>query len=164
MSYLHGITKRIKLIFSRLKLFTISDLFKVANLWRKKGVPVGSNTCIYRDVKISGEGSESISIGSNCVLTGRILIGHDASTNKHLGIRYGEPSPMLPIVIEDGCFIGYRAIVLVGVNIGAGSIVGAGSVVTSDIPPNCVVAGNPARVICLVQELVQKRRDQFNIT
>jgi acetyltransferase-like isoleucine patch superfamily enzyme len=164
MTYLQGLINRIKQISFRLRLLATSDPFKVANLWRKKGVPVGSNTCIYRDVKISGEGSERISIGNNCVLTGCILIGHDASTNKNLGITYGEPSPMLPIVIEDGCFIGYGAIVLMGVTIGAGSIVGAGSVVTSDVPPNCVVAGNPAKAICSVEELVEKRRNQFRIT
>ncbi len=45
------------------------------------------------------------------------------------------------------CFIGARSIILPGVRIGDGCIVGAGSVVTKDIPPGCVVAGNPARII-----------------
>jgi acetyltransferase-like isoleucine patch superfamily enzyme len=49
--------------------------------------------------------------------------------------------------IGDRCFIGARSIVMPGVRIGDQSIVGAGSVVTKDVPPNCIVAGNPARVI-----------------
>jgi acetyltransferase-like isoleucine patch superfamily enzyme len=50
-------------------------------------------------------------------------------------------------VIRDGCDIGIGAIILPGVEIGEGSIVGAGSVVTKDIGPFSVVAGNPARVL-----------------
>lgn len=50
-------------------------------------------------------------------------------------------------VIEKHCFIGGRAIVLPGVRIGEGSIVAAGSVVTKDVPPHSIVAGNPAKII-----------------
>lgn len=64
----------------------------------------------------------------------------------------------MPVVIEDDCFIGHGAIILMGVTVGRGSIVGAGSVVTSDVPPGSVVAGNPARVIHSVDVLLQKRR------
>jgi maltose O-acetyltransferase len=52
-----------------------------------------------------------------------------------------------PINIEDDVWIGARAIVLKGVTIGKGSIIGAGSVVTKNVEPYSVVAGNPARVI-----------------
>jgi acetyltransferase-like isoleucine patch superfamily enzyme len=52
-----------------------------------------------------------------------------------------------PVVIEDRAWIGYGAIILHGVRIGAGAVVGAGSVVTKDVPPRAVVAGNPARFI-----------------
>lgn len=52
-----------------------------------------------------------------------------------------------PIVIEDGVWIGGGAIVLPGVTVGARSVVGAGAVVTRDVAPDVVVAGNPARVI-----------------
>lgn len=64
----------------------------------------------------------------------------------------------MPVVIEDDCFIGSQALVLMGVTIGRGSIVGAGAIVTRDVPPGVVVAGNPAKVICTVEELLAKRR------
>ncbi|MFA1540161.1 sugar O-acetyltransferase [Actinomadura monticuli] len=52
-----------------------------------------------------------------------------------------------PIVIEDNVWLGGGAIVLAGVTIGADSVIGAGSVVTKDIPPNVVAVGSPARVV-----------------
>ena len=52
-----------------------------------------------------------------------------------------------PVVICDRSWIGARSIILKGVTIGEGAIVGAGSVVTSDVPPWTIVGGNPARVI-----------------
>ena len=52
-----------------------------------------------------------------------------------------------PITIGDRVWIGCRAIILAGVTIGEGSVVAAGSVVTRDVPPGTLVAGNPAKVI-----------------
>jgi maltose O-acetyltransferase len=147
------------LIF-KFRLLTTTNPFAVAALWRKRGLNVGDNTCIYRNVIITGEGKEPISIGENCVLTGCTLIAHDASTNRLLGIDYGEPSPSMPIIIEKNCFIGFGAIILMGVTIGHDSIIGAGSIVTKNIPPKSVVGGNPARVICSIDDLVNKRREQ----
>jgi acetyltransferase-like isoleucine patch superfamily enzyme len=65
-----------------------------------------------------------------------VILAHDMSRGLRTDTYIGER-----------CFIGGRAIILPGVRIGDGSIVGAGSVVTADVPPNCIVAGNPARVL-----------------
>lgn len=56
-----------------------------------------------------------------------------------------------PVVIEDDVFIGMNCLILKGVTIGRGSVIGAGSVVTSDIPPGVIAAGNPARVIRIIK-------------
>lgn len=63
------------------------------------------------------------------------------------GTRDWEATETLPIVIERGAWIGMRSIILKGIVVGEGGVVGAGSVVTRNVPPNTVVAGNPARVI-----------------
>lgn len=52
-----------------------------------------------------------------------------------------------PVVIKEGAWIGFNAIIMKGVTIGKGAVVGAGSVVTKDVPDFAVVAGNPARII-----------------
>ncbi len=64
------------------------------------------------------------------------------ATQRALGLEYGEP-----ISIGDDVWIGGGAIVLGGVAIGDRAVVGAGSVVTRDVPPDVVVAGNPARIL-----------------
>ncbi len=61
------------------------------------------------------------------------------------------------IEIMDGCFIGLRSTILPGVRIGPRAIVGAGSVVTKDVPEGAVVAGNPARVIGRFEDVVKKQ-------
>lgn len=64
------------------------------------------------------------------------IMTHDFSSGLYLHTRIGER-----------CFIGGRSLILPGVTIGDGSIIGAGSVVTKDVPANCAVAGNPARIV-----------------
>ena len=54
---------------------------------------------------------------------------------------------MSEVIIEDGCDIGVNSTILPGITIGEGSIIGAGSIVTKNIPSYCVVAGNPARIL-----------------
>jgi galactoside O-acetyltransferase len=55
--------------------------------------------------------------------------------------------PIAPVTIEDKVWIGYSVIILRGVTIGEGAVVGAGAVVTKNVPPWCVFAGNPGRVL-----------------
>ena len=56
-------------------------------------------------------------------------------------------SAMRPIRIRKGAWIGARSIILKGVTIGEGAVIGMGSVVTKDVPPHVIVAGNPARIV-----------------
>lgn len=151
-------TGRLRLYFWAFYRKLLLDPQRIAAAWRKTGMQIGEGTYVYRDVRFGLSGRDPIRIGANCVLTGCTILGHDASTNRALGIPPGDPPIMQGVVVEDDCFVGYGSIVLMGVRIGKGSIVGAGAVVTRDVPPGSVVVGNPARVICAVEELVEKRK------
>lgn len=58
-----------------------------------------------------------------------------------------QEAAVAPVVIEDEAFIGMNCLILKGVRLGRGCVIGAGSVVTRDVPPGAVAAGNPAQVI-----------------
>lgn len=95
---------------------------------------------------------ESITIG-NYVNIGAnvILMDSDAHSLNFLDRRNPKKDignkKNSPIVVEDDVLIGVNSIILKGVTIGARSIIGAGSVVTKSVPPDCIACGNPARVV-----------------
>ncbi|MDR1682280.1 MAG: sugar O-acetyltransferase, partial [Candidatus Symbiothrix sp.] len=79
---------------------------------------------------------------------------HPVELNDRLTPDWHEGNPeyfcrtfALPVTIEDGCWIGGGVIIVPGVTIGRASVIGAGSVVTKDIPANSLAVGNPCRVI-----------------
>lgn len=108
-----------------------------------------------------------LKIGENVGISGatiscenRILIGNNVLIGSGVLITDSDSHPLnpldrdnndliktAPIIIEDNVFIGARSIILKGVCIGQGSVVGAGSVVVKNIPPMCICAGNPAKII-----------------
>jgi tetrahydrodipicolinate N-acetyltransferase len=99
-------------------------------------------------VNIGAVVGEGTMLDMNCVVGARALVGRDC----HIGagaVLAGvlEPPSANPVVIEDEVLIGANAVVLEGVRVGRGSVVAAGAVVTSDVAPLKVVAGQPARVI-----------------
>jgi len=67
--------------------------------------------------------------------------------DQHDVVRHTKLPQSDPVIIEDHVWIGTRAVILPGVRIGSRAVIGAGSIVTKDIPPRCVAAGNPARVL-----------------
>ena len=95
--------------------------------------------------------SKSITIGNNVLVGGgTILIDTDAhNLDYRIRLEKGDNFKVVskPIIIEDNVFIGAYSIVLKGVTIGHGAVIGAGSVVTNDIPANYIAAGNPCRPI-----------------
>ena len=106
------------------------------------------------------EAGEGCFIGNNCTFIdgGGIFLGNNVmiapkvvlATATHpidAELRTTYLTKCSPIIIEDNVWIGANSTILGGVNIGANSIIGAGSVVTHDIPSNCVAVGNPCKVI-----------------
>ena len=90
--------------------------------------------------------SKSVQIGENCSLGTYVMI-IDNHYHRLEPERRGERPESLPVVLERNVWLGGHVIVLPGVRIGEGSVVGAGSVVTRDIPPRSVAVGQPAKVI-----------------
>lgn len=135
----------------------LRDKFKSARdpvgFAREIGVDVHPSVRFY-GVSRGMFGSEPwlVRIGPNCHITaGVIFITHDGGT---LILRSEEPTLewTAPISIGERVYIGVKTIILPGVTIGSRSIIGAGSVVTKDIPPNSVAVGVPARVIASTDE------------
>lgn len=96
---------------------------------------------INSDVKIRC--FNSITIGKGAKISHNVTI---MDGDGHI-VEYAGYIPIKPIVIENHVWIGTKATILKGVRIGEGAIVAAGSVVTKDVPPHTLVAGNPAKVI-----------------
>jgi acetyltransferase-like isoleucine patch superfamily enzyme len=105
-------------------------------------ITIGDHTFINYGSSILAH--KLVTIGCHC------LLGHYTfilDNNEHDLQKHRMVPPSEPVVIEDYVWIGSRACILPGVRVGHHSAIGAGSVVTTDVPPYCLVAGNPARVI-----------------
>ena len=87
---------------------------------------------------------DNVLIGSGCIITD--TDSHPIAYNDRIKDDMSK-THRAPILIKEGAFIGARSIILKGVIIGKHSIVGAGSVISKDVPDNCIVAGNPAKLI-----------------
>jgi len=110
------------------------------------GLKIGNNSSIgpYCYIGCSGY----IEIGDNVMISPRVSIYAENHVFTDVSV------PMIDqgvtrsfVIVEDDCWIASHSVILAGVRIGKGSVVGAGSIVTKDVPPYSVVAGNPARVI-----------------
>jgi maltose O-acetyltransferase len=121
---------------------------------KKNGLILGKNVRFAADVFLDRSHCALIRIGNNVTFAPNVrLIAHDASMKQYLNFtRIGL------VQIHDDCFIGDSVIVLPGVTIGPRTIIGAGSIVTKDIPKNTVAVGNPARVICSLEEYLLKMK------
>lgn len=114
----------------------------------------GARIVIGDDCGLSGTSicaAIEVRIGARCLFGADAMI-FDTDFHNHApeGRRYAKPDwPRIskPTIVGDDVFIGARAIVTKGVTIGDGAIVAAGAVVSRDVPPRTVVAGNPAQVV-----------------
>lgn len=118
------------------------------------GMKVGKNFGRLNGVILDPSHCWLIEIGDNVTMAPRVhILCHDASTKQFLNYtKIGR------VNIGDNVFIGAESVVLPGVNIGSNVIIGANSTVTHDVPDNTVVAGSPARVLCSLEEYLDKER------
>ena len=103
-------------------------------------IAIGDRTYVNRHAEIVSV--ERVTIGADCAVSWDVIV---TDSDFHW-VSPGGPVTE-PVTIEDRVWIGARATILKGVTIGTGAIVAAGAVVTSDVAPQTMVAGTPARVI-----------------
>lgn len=108
-------------------------------------IEVGAYTFIGRGTEI--DASLSVSIAAHVLIApGVFITDHDHVTDGRESID-GQGCRAKSVVIDDGAWIGARSVLLPGVHVGRGAVVGAGAVVTRDVPDWAIVAGVPARVL-----------------
>ena len=124
---------------------------------RAMGMHIGRDVNLPASTWIDTSHCYLISIGDHTGLGPDCLIlAHDAQMDEYLdAARLGR------VVIHESCHIGARTVILAGVEIGPRTLVGANSVVSKSLPPDTVCAGNPAKVICSLEEYLTKHREQM---
>lgn len=153
-------------IASDVKLGQNVKIFAFVNLY---GCTIGDNTKIGTFVEIQ----KGVTIGKNCKISSHtficegvtiedeVFIGHGVTFINDLYPRATTPDgqlqseqdwKVLPTVVKKRASIGSGATILAGVTIGEEAIVGAGAVVTRDVAPRTVVAGNPARLLRTIEK------------
>lgn len=138
-------------LFSRLYWKFIASPLKYA---RHIGVNIGENNLIQK-CHWSSE-PYLITVGSNCQLTNCQIYTHGGGNV--LRDIYPDFDLFGKVVIGNWVYIGSNALIMPGVTIGDNALVAAGSVVTKSVPPRMVVAGNPARIVCTIDEYYQRNK------
>ncbi|MBE3144908.1 MAG: acyltransferase [Planctomycetes bacterium] len=110
----------------------------------RRNLVLGANVWLNKQGYIDAIGG--IKIGDNVRFGPQVTLITGSHETNDPNMRAGKTT-RAPIVIEDGCWIGTRVTITAGVSIGKGSVVSAGSVVLRSMPPNYLIAGNPARPV-----------------
>lgn len=133
--------------------------YTIAEYLRKSGAQVGEGCYIIpTDVGLE---SYLVKIGNHvAIASGVQFVTHDGAA---WVFRNEVPDLQVfgPIIIEDNCIIGQNALIFANVRIGPNSVVGAGSVVISDVPPNTIVMGNPARPFGSLEKYREKSLERW---
>ena len=138
--------KRLRAFFGRRIIASAGkkiNIEKGATFGRR--LKLGNNSGLGLNCKIQG----TVTIGDNVMMGPDVLIyttNHEFK-DKDVPMQQQGYQPEKPVNIGNDVWIGARVIILPGVNIGDGCIIGAGAVVTKDVPAYCICAGNPAKVV-----------------
>lgn len=157
---LHHMSREIKLAHfqAQWKKNNFHNKTMPVSLFQADCVQIGKGTYGNIDVHTFGNPDEKLIIGNYCSITNgcSFILGGEHNYKccstfpfyNYFEIKaLSEAETKGPIIIEDDVWIGYGCIVLSGVHIGKGAVIGAGSIVTQNIPPYAIAAGNPAKVI-----------------
>lgn len=155
----------INLLRSKYYRTSLCSKEKRVDYLRSTGVKIGNGCDIFPIVDFGSE-PYLVTIGNRVkITTGVSFITHDG------GVHVLRNMDLLPnadifgkIIVNDNVFIGVNSTIMPGVEIGENSIIGLGSVVTKNIPPNSVVAGVPARVIRDIHSYYEKYKDRIDYT
>ena len=120
------------------KIGTFVEIQKGAKVGKR--CKISSHTFICEGVTIEDE----VFVGHNVTFINDI---YPRSTTENGGLQTEEDWECIPTLIKKRASIGSSATLLAGITVGENAIIGAGSVVTKDVPPNTIVAGNPARIL-----------------
>lgn len=133
------------------------------DILRAEGFDIGKGTIFYAPNSqiIDRQRPWMLKIGEYCKITrGCTILTHDYSRSV-LRRKYGEfVGEAAMTEIGNNVFIGVNTIILMGAKVGSNVIIGAGSVVSGSIPDNVVAAGNPAKVICSLEDFYKKRKER----
>lgn len=128
-------------------------------LWPWPGITIGRHTYGVHEGSVHGYVAEDnpLSVGSFCSIAEGVIFLARATHRMDLVSTYqvakiadrnvNHLTTRGPTVVGHDVWIGLRAIIMSGVTIGNGAVIGAGSIVTKDVPPYAVVVGNPARIL-----------------
>lgn len=165
-----SINKTLIMILNKIRYLYIDKLLKRVNLLsaseylsylRHYGIMIGNNTYISPDAIVDITRPSLVTIGNDCYLnSGFKLLTHDwvAGVMRHV---YGEfLNSSGRVTIGNNVGTGYNVTILKGVTIGDNVFIAANSLVTKDVPSNCVVGGIPAKVLCSLDDYRQKRLQQ----
>lgn len=148
------------------KLFLRNSSKKIE--WLKLcGAKIGEGTHLNCSISAFPE-PFMMRIGNNNYISDNVqFLTHDGSLSwltRKMGLTDKRTEKIGIITIKNNCFIGSRAMVMHDVTIGNNCIVAAGAVVTKDVPDNSVVGGVPAKVICTIDEYLDRNKDRRDYT
>ena len=126
---------------SGIKIGKGATIHMLARFYDPKNIAIGIDTIVGEEAVLDGRAK--LTIGNHVAIASQVMIynsKHDINDPNFAAVDG-------PVVIEDYVFIGPRAIILPGINIGKGALVAAGALVTKDAPPVAIVAGVPAKII-----------------
>jgi acetyltransferase-like isoleucine patch superfamily enzyme len=147
-----------------LKNVKVGENVKIFNFVNAYECEIGNNTKIGAFVEIQ----KNVIIGENCKISSHsficegvhieneVFIGHNVSfindmypraTNESGGLQNEQDWKVIETFVKKGASVGTSSTIMAGITIGEGAIVGAGSVVTKNVPSNTIVAGNPAKIL-----------------